>query len=127
MPETLDLFAACTPALAIATVAVTLLTVALVILTAGSRTLVIPARLLAGIHSAAVEPGASRPKARRDDGGSLVGSDGGTLVGSDEGALGRDGGVESRWGARLRVITLSHAMLDPGFAYWFVDDEASDV
>ncbi|MET9489352.1 hypothetical protein [Nocardia sp. NPDC006630] len=103
MPETLDLFAACTPALAIATVVATLLTVALVILTAGSRTLVIPARLLAGIHSVAVEPGASRPKARRDY------------------------GVDSRWGARLRVITLSHAMLDPGFAYWFVDDEASDV
>ncbi|MCU1641363.1 MAG: hypothetical protein JWN03_1638 [Nocardia sp.] len=103
MPETLDLFAALTPALAIAALAVTLVTVALVILTFGSRTLVIPARFLAGIHSSAVESGGSRPKARRDDEGN------------------------SRWGAQLRVITLSHAMLDPGFAYWFVDDEASDV
>lgn len=29
--------------------------------------------------------------------------------------------------SRLRVITLTHSMLDPGFAYWFTEDEATDV
>lgn len=29
--------------------------------------------------------------------------------------------------SQLRVITLTHPMLDPGFAYWPADDEASDV
>ncbi|MFF2553306.1 hypothetical protein ACFVUS_20045 [Nocardia sp. NPDC058058] len=28
---------------------------------------------------------------------------------------------------RLRVITLTHAMLDPGMAYWFTGEEANDV
>ncbi|MEV6068535.1 hypothetical protein AB0L82_18460 [Nocardia sp. NPDC052001] len=28
---------------------------------------------------------------------------------------------------RLRVITLTHAMLDPGMAYWFTGDEVNDV
>ncbi|WP_162958627.1 hypothetical protein [Nocardia yunnanensis] len=27
----------------------------------------------------------------------------------------------------LRVITLTHPLLDPGFAYWISDDEQRDV
>ncbi|WP_405487905.1 hypothetical protein [Nocardia sp. NBC_00511] len=28
--------------------------------------------------------------------------------------------------SRLRVLTLTHPMLDPGFAYWVVEEESSD-
>ncbi|MFE3259699.1 hypothetical protein ACFXPS_21180 [Nocardia sp. NPDC059091] len=29
--------------------------------------------------------------------------------------------------ARLRVITLTHPLLDPGIAYWLGEEEASDA
>ncbi|MFE2956718.1 hypothetical protein [Nocardia tengchongensis] len=27
----------------------------------------------------------------------------------------------------LRVVTLTHPLLDPGFAYWAIDDESPDA